>query len=75
VQGQYFVAALDGPPLNRHKPSAVVLLRSAAECAGCDVLAIVLSSMGGNEARAIAADPPPLALHPHSLSPSGRLDI
>jgi two-component system chemotaxis response regulator CheB len=49
--GQYFVAVMDGPPVNRHKPSVDVLFRSAAECAGKDALAIILTGMGDDGAR------------------------
>jgi two-component system chemotaxis response regulator CheB len=49
--GQYHVVVLDGPPVNRHKPSVDVLFRSAAECAGRDVLAIILTGMGDDGAR------------------------
>ena len=49
--GQYFAVVLDGPPVNRHKPSVDVLFRSAAECAGHDALAIILTGMGDDGAR------------------------
>lgn len=49
--GQYFVAVADGPPVNRHKPSVDVLFRSAADCAGRDALAIILTGMGDDGAR------------------------
>ena len=49
--GQYFAVVLDGPPVNRHKPSVDVLFRSAAECAGKDALAIILTGMGDDGAR------------------------
>jgi two-component system chemotaxis response regulator CheB len=49
--GQYFVKVMDGPPVNRHKPSVDVLFRSAAECAGPDVLGIILTGMGDDGAR------------------------
>jgi len=49
--GQYFVAVADGPPVNRHKPSVDVLFRSAAECAGRDVLGIIMTGMGDDGAR------------------------
>jgi two-component system, chemotaxis family, protein-glutamate methylesterase/glutaminase len=49
--GQYFAVVLDGPPVNRHKPSVDVLFRSAAECAGGDALAIMLTGMGDDGAR------------------------
>jgi two-component system chemotaxis response regulator CheB len=49
--GQYFAVVLDGPPVNRHKPSVDVLFRSAADCAGADTLAIILTGMGDDGAR------------------------
>lgn len=49
--GQYFAMVIDGPPVNRHKPSVDVLFRSAAECAGRDTLAIILTGMGDDGAR------------------------
>ncbi|MES2716034.1 MAG: chemotaxis response regulator protein-glutamate methylesterase [Pseudomonadota bacterium] len=51
--GQYFAVVLDGPPVNRHKPSVDVLFRSAADCAGRDALAIMLTGMGDDGARAM----------------------
>lgn len=49
--GQYFVHVVDGPPVNRHKPSVDVLFRSAAECAGRDALGIIMTGMGDDGAR------------------------
>ena len=49
--GQYFAVVSDGPPVNRHKPSVDVLFRSVADCAGRDVLAIILTGMGDDGAR------------------------
>jgi two-component system chemotaxis response regulator CheB len=49
--GQYYVDVMDGPPVNRHKPSVDVLFKSAAECAGRDALAIMLTGMGDDGAR------------------------
>ncbi len=49
--GQYFAVVSDGPPVNRHKPSVDVLFQSAAECAGKDVMAIMLTGMGNDGAR------------------------
>lgn len=49
--GQYFMTVVDGPPVNRHKPSVDVLFRSAAECGGRDVLGIILTGMGDDGAR------------------------
>jgi two-component system chemotaxis response regulator CheB len=49
--GQYFAVVIDGPPVNRHKPSVDVLFRSVAECARRDALAIILTGMGDDGAR------------------------
>ena len=49
--GQYFVHVVDGPPVNRHKPSVDVLFKSAAECGGRDVLGIIMTGMGDDGAR------------------------
>jgi two-component system chemotaxis response regulator CheB len=49
--GQYFACGIDGPPVNRHTPSVDVLFRSAAECAGQDMLAIIFTGMGDDGAR------------------------
>ncbi|CAN5319454.1 chemotaxis response regulator protein-glutamate methylesterase [soil metagenome] len=49
--GHYFAVVADGPPVNRHKPSVDVLFQSAAECAGKDALAIILTGMGNDGAR------------------------
>lgn len=51
VAGQYFVHVMDGPPVNRHKPSVDVLFKSAAECGGRDVLGILMTGMGDDGAR------------------------
>lgn len=53
--GQYFVKVVDGPPVNRHKPSVDVLFRSAAEVAGKDALGIILTGMGDDGARGMKA--------------------
>lgn len=49
--GQYYIKVLDGPPVNRHKPSVDVLFRSAAEAAGRDILGIIMTGMGDDGAR------------------------
>jgi two-component system chemotaxis response regulator CheB len=49
--GQYYVHVVDGPPVNRHKPSVDVLFKSAAECGGRDVLGIIMTGMGDDGAR------------------------
>lgn len=51
ANGQYYVKVMDGPPVNRHKPSVDVLFKSAAECAGRDALAILMTGMGDDGAR------------------------
>ncbi|PIZ24047.1 MAG: chemotaxis response regulator protein-glutamate methylesterase, partial [Comamonadaceae bacterium CG_4_10_14_0_8_um_filter_57_29] len=53
--GQYYVKVMDGPPVNRHKPSVDVLFKSAAECAGRDALAIIMTGMGDDGARGMKA--------------------
>jgi len=49
--GQYYVHVVDGPPVNRHKPSVDVLFKSASECAGRDALGIIMTGMGDDGAR------------------------
>lgn len=49
--GHYYAVILDGPPVNRHKPSVDVLFRSVAEVSTGDVLAIMLTGMGDDGAR------------------------
>jgi two-component system chemotaxis response regulator CheB len=51
LNGQYYVKVVDGPPVNRHKPSVDVLFKSAAECAGRDALGIIMTGMGDDGAR------------------------
>ncbi|MCE4556694.1 protein-glutamate methylesterase/protein-glutamine glutaminase [Roseateles cellulosilyticus] len=48
---QYHAVVLDGPPVNRHKPSVDVLFRSLAEHTNGDALAIMLTGMGDDGAR------------------------
>ena len=50
---QYFVEVLDGPPVNRHKPSVDVLFRSVARHAGHNALGIIMSGMGDDGARGL----------------------
>jgi two-component system chemotaxis response regulator CheB len=55
VSGQYYVHVVDGPPVNRHKPSVDVLFKSAAELAGRDALGIIMTGMGDDGARGMKA--------------------
>ena len=50
---QYRVEVLDGPPVNRHRPSVDVLFRSVAECAGRNALGILMTGMGADGARGL----------------------
>ncbi|MFC3912766.1 chemotaxis response regulator protein-glutamate methylesterase [Pseudaeromonas sharmana] len=51
----YIVEVLDGPPVNRHKPSVDVLFRSAAKAGGPNVLGIIMTGMGDDGARGLLA--------------------
>lgn len=44
---------LDGPPVNRHKPSVDVLFRSVARHAGHNALGIIMTGMGDDGARGL----------------------
>ncbi|WP_339410720.1 protein-glutamate methylesterase/protein-glutamine glutaminase [Pseudomonas sp. EA_35y_Pfl2_R5] len=52
---QYFVEVLDGPPVNRHKPSVDVLFRSVAKHAGQNALGVIMTGMGDDGARGLLA--------------------
>lgn len=52
--GANYVAALSsGPPVNRHRPAVEVLFRSAAEQVGANAIAVMLTGMGKDGARAM----------------------
>ena len=51
----YLVEVLDGPAVNRHKPSVDVLFRSAARHAGSNALGIIMTGMGDDGARGLLA--------------------
>jgi two-component system, chemotaxis family, protein-glutamate methylesterase/glutaminase len=48
---QYVVEVVDGPLVNRHKPSVDVLFRSVAKFAGKNALGIIMTGMGDDGAR------------------------
>lgn len=50
---QYFVDVVDGPVVNRHKPSVDVLFRSVAKFAGGNALGIIMTGMGDDGARGL----------------------
>lgn len=50
---QYHAEILDGPPVNRHKPSVDVLFRSVAKCAGRNALGVIMTGMGDDGARGL----------------------
>ncbi|KQU54997.1 chemotaxis protein [Bosea sp. Leaf344] len=53
VGQQYRVAIKDGPPVSRHRPSADVLFRSAAQYAGANALGLIMTGMGDDGARGL----------------------
>lgn len=50
---QYFVEVMDGPLVNRHRPSVDVLFRSVAKCAGSNALGIIMTGMGDDGAAGL----------------------
>jgi len=48
---QYHVEVVDGPLVNRHKPSVDVLFRSVARFAGGNALGVIMTGMGDDGAR------------------------
>ncbi|MDO9598966.1 MAG: chemotaxis response regulator protein-glutamate methylesterase [Azoarcus sp.] len=50
---QYVVDVVDGPLVNRHKPSVDVLFRSVAKFAGKNALGIIMTGMGDDGARGL----------------------
>jgi two-component system chemotaxis response regulator CheB len=50
---QYMVEVVDGPLVNRHKPSVDVLFRSVAKFAGANALGIIMTGMGDDGARGL----------------------
>ncbi|MCW7537087.1 chemotaxis response regulator protein-glutamate methylesterase [Aquabacterium sp. A7-Y] len=50
---QYLVDVIDGPPVNRHRPSVDVLFRSAAKAAGANALGVIMTGMGDDGAAGL----------------------
>jgi len=50
---QYYVEVVDGPLVNRHRPSVDVLFRSVARCAGANALGIIMTGMGDDGAAGL----------------------
>jgi two-component system chemotaxis response regulator CheB len=50
---QYHVDVVDGPLINRHRPSVDVLFRSVARCAGANALGIIMTGMGDDGAAGL----------------------
>ena len=51
--GQYQVEVLEGPLVNRHRPSVDVLFRSVAKIAGRNALGIIMTGMGDDGAAGL----------------------
>jgi len=49
----YIARVQDGDPVNRHKPSVEVLFKSAARVAGPNAIALMLTGMGADGAKAM----------------------
>lgn len=49
----YHIAIKDGPAVSRHRPSADVLFRSAAQYSGANALGIIMTGMGDDGARGL----------------------
>ena len=50
---QYYAEVVDGPLVNRHRPSVDVLFRSVAKAAGANALGIIMTGMGDDGAAGL----------------------
>lgn len=50
---QYTVEVIDGPLINRHRPSVDVLFRSCAKFAGRNAFGVIMTGMGDDGARGL----------------------